>query len=81
MKLLLSSVCFIVSFISAQTNVQFNLTIYPSFTPDNITALRPVQRTVATEHPNLSVIKYGKVDPVKAGEWASSYYGNGCRIC
>ena len=49
---------------------------YPSFTPDKETGLRPVERMVATEHPNLNVIKFGEVDPVLAGKWASDYYGN-----
>ncbi len=50
--------------------------VYPTFNKDSETGLRPVVRTIATEHPNLNVVKYGSVDPVEAGQWASDYYGN-----
>ncbi len=50
--------------------------VYPTFTADNSTSARTIRRYIATEHPNLGVIEYGKVDPEVAGKWAADYYAN-----
>ncbi len=49
--------------------------VYPPYAEKNNTTPRKTKQYVATEHPNLHVIKWG-MDPVKAGKWAAEYFNN-----